>query len=56
MNFSIIIPLYNEADNINQLNYELLSAINELKKVIMNLKLFMLMMDLQTKLLNILKN
>jgi glycosyltransferase involved in cell wall biosynthesis len=32
MNFSIIIPLYNEADNINQLNYELLSAINELKK------------------------
>ena len=31
MNFSIVIPLYNEADNINQLNTELLSALKKLK-------------------------
>ncbi len=31
MKFSIVIPLYNEADNINQLNSELLNAINESK-------------------------
>ena len=29
MKFSIVIPLYNEADNINQLNSELLNAIND---------------------------
>ena len=32
MKFSIIIPLYNEADNINQLNSELLNAISESEK------------------------
>ncbi len=32
MNFSIVIPLYNEAENINQLNSELLNAISELEK------------------------
>ena len=31
MNFSIVIPLYNEAENINQLNTELLSALRKLK-------------------------
>jgi glycosyltransferase involved in cell wall biosynthesis len=32
MKFSIVIPLYNEDDNINQLNIELIKAINKLKK------------------------
>ncbi len=30
MNFSIIIPLYNEAENVNQLNLELTNALQEL--------------------------
>ncbi len=29
MNFSIVIPLYNEAENINQLNQEIVEALNE---------------------------
>ena len=33
MNFSIIIPLYNEADNIQQLNQELLKAIKHSKNI-----------------------
>lgn len=31
MNFSIVIPLYNEAENINQLNSEILQALTDLK-------------------------
>ena len=31
MNFSIVIPLYNEAENINQLNLEILQALKDLK-------------------------
>ena len=31
MKFSIVIPLYNEAENISQLNTELLSALKESK-------------------------
>ena len=33
MNFSIIIPLYNEADNIQQLNQELIKAIKHSKNI-----------------------
>tara|TARA_B100001250_G_C19713664_1_gene750359 strand:- start:291 stop:1226 length:936 start_codon:yes stop_codon:yes gene_type:complete len=33
MNFSIVIPLYNEAENINQLNSELLGALNDSKNI-----------------------
>ena len=31
MNFSIVVPLYNEAENINQLNLEILQALTDLK-------------------------
>ena len=31
MNFSIVVPLYNEAENINQLNMEILQALTDLK-------------------------
>ena len=33
MNFSIVIPLYNEADNINQLNLELLQTLKDSKNI-----------------------
>ena len=33
MNFSIVIPLYNEAENINQLNLELLQALKDSKNI-----------------------
>ena len=33
MNFSIVIPLYNEAENVNQLNLELLQALQDPKNL-----------------------
>ena len=33
MNFSIVIPLYNESENINQLNLELLRALKDSKNI-----------------------
>ena len=47
MNFSIVIPLYNESENISLLNEEIIETIKTLKKKInIILKFFMLTMVL----------
>ena len=51
MNYTIIIPLFNEELNVTRLHEELLQALDNDFLKIKNLKLYTWMMDLKIKLL-----